>query len=90
MLLVRHIVALVAVGFLDAATIERMQTARLQAERPARFPDGVEHMPRHVGRRIDFPAEFANEGDAVGPHARKAQLDLLHGAERERSVGEVG
>ena len=77
MVLVGDVVAEMAERLFDAAGIERVQAAELQAEIGAGLLDRLEDMGGLVGRDVELPAEFADIGDAVGAGEAHADLDLL-------------
>ncbi len=58
--------------------------------RLARRHQRVEHLAGRRDRNMQFPAEFADIGDAQRPHRRAGNLDLAHMAEREGGVRHVG
>ena len=67
----------------DAAAVERVEAAHPQRMITGPRHQGVEHMVRHVGRDIEFPAELADIGHAMGAGDAMADLDRLRRAEGE-------
>ena len=84
------VVAVVAVAFFHAEARERLQSGVAQAERRAGFDQTVVDVRGLLGRNVELVAELAHIGDADAQRARKADVDLARGAERECLVGEVG
>jgi hypothetical protein len=50
----------------------------------------VEHLAGGADRHVQFPAEFADIGDAQRAHRAAGDADLADMAEREGGVGDIG
>ena len=89
MILAGDVMAEMAKALFDPAAVHHMHATKLGAHGAALFPEGFEHMPRHIGGNIKLPAKLAHIGHAVDPGEAHADLDLLRGAERIDFIGEI-
>lgn len=83
------IVPPMAIALLGAATVHRVITGEAQAERRAFVHQPVVDMDGELHRHIEFPAQFADEGNPARPNARVADLDLARCRERKARIGQI-
>ena len=82
----RDVMAVVAIGLLNAAAVDHVHAAQSEAHAVAALHDGVEHMTCHVGRHVDLPPELADIADAVSPCQPHADLHRARGEKGKASL----
>jgi hypothetical protein len=83
MVLVGDVVAPVAIGFLDAATVEGVKATKLQSQVGSCRLHRLEHMRGLVGGDVELPTKLAHIGDAMRAGESHAGLDFARGAKRD-------
>src|SRR5208282_3702455 len=88
-ILVGDVVTPVAIALLDAAGRHRVISRMLEAERDTGLEKALIDVRDAFARYVEFPAEFADVGDAARAHMRIADLDLARPAERMRGIRQI-